>query len=48
VARHETLYSLSVHFYGTGSRWREILAANRDKLSGEHPSLEVGEVLRIP
>lgn len=48
VAAHDTLYSLSRRYYGTASKWRQILAANRDKLSGDRPSLVVGEVLKIP
>jgi len=48
VAAHETLYSLSVHYYGNGSHWKDIRDANRDKLKGEQPTLSVGVELKIP
>ncbi|HZZ58988.1 MAG TPA: LysM peptidoglycan-binding domain-containing protein [Opitutaceae bacterium] len=48
VAAHDTLYSLSRRYYGTSAKWRQILAANRDQLSGDHPDLRIGEVLKIP
>ena len=47
VAAGETLARISRQYYGTASRWPEILAANRDVLHGEK-SLFVGSKLRIP
>ena len=49
VARGDTLYNLSLRYYGTGSHWKEIQAANRDALgSGANPPLRVGLELKIP
>jgi tetratricopeptide (TPR) repeat protein len=48
VAKGETLYSLALHFYGKGSRWPDIVAANRDQLTGNSPALKPGMVLKIP
>ena len=42
VAKGETLYSLALHFYGKGSRWPDIVAANRDQLTGSSPALKPG------
>ena len=47
VAAGETLGKISRQYYGTASRWPEILAANRDVLHDEK-SLIVGAKLRIP
>jgi nucleoid-associated protein YgaU len=47
VAAGETLGQISRQYYGTASRWPEILAANRDVLRNEN-SLTVGSKLRIP
>ena len=47
VAAGETLARISRQYYGTTSRWPEILAANRDVLHDEK-SLIVGVKLRIP
>lgn len=44
----DTLYSLSQRYYGTRTRWREILQANRDQLKGENDRLRLGMELRIP
>ena len=38
---------ISRQYYGTDSRWTEILAANRDILRDER-SLVIGRVIRIP
>jgi tetratricopeptide (TPR) repeat protein len=48
VAKGDTLYSLALHYYGKGSRWPEIVAANRDQLSGSNPTVKPGMVLKIP
>ncbi len=42
-----TLSSISQRYYGTPSRWQEILAANSDVLRGS-TSLVAGRTLRIP
>lgn len=47
LAAGDTLAKLSLQYYGTTARWREILEANRDILHDER-SLIVGRVLRIP
>lgn len=48
VAKGDTLYSLAQRYYGNRSRWREILAANRDQLPSESSTLRIGMELRIP
>ena len=48
VAKGETLFSLAQKYYGSRSRWRDILDANRDVLPGEHTPLRIGMELRIP
>lgn len=47
VAGGDTLAKISSQYYGTPSRWADILAANRDTL-GENNNLVVGRTLRIP
>jgi nucleoid-associated protein YgaU len=47
VAEGDTLTKISRQYYGTTSRWPEILAANHDVLRDEK-SLVVGSKLRIP
>jgi nucleoid-associated protein YgaU len=47
VTGGDTLAKISTRYYGTPSRWTEILAANRDVL-GENNNLVVGRTLRIP
>lgn len=47
VAAGDTLGKISRQYYGTASRWPEILAANKDVLKNEN-SLLVGTKLRIP
>lgn len=48
IAKGETLYSLAIHYYGKGSRWPEIVAANKDQLNGSDPRVKPGMVLKIP
>ncbi len=47
VQAKDTLYGISVKFYGSGNRWQSIMQANSDVLrsSGD---LKPGMVLRIP
>ena len=47
VAPGETLYRIAQRYYGSGARWPEILAANRDVLKNEN-SVRAGMELRIP
>jgi nucleoid-associated protein YgaU len=47
IVMGETLSGISLQYYGTVSRWPEILADNRDWLHDER-SLIAGRVLRIP
>jgi nucleoid-associated protein YgaU len=47
VAAGDTLSKIAVQYYGSASRWPEILAANRDVLKNEK-SLLVGTKLKIP
>jgi nucleoid-associated protein YgaU len=47
VASGDTLAKISTLYYGTPSRWSDILAANRDIL-GENNNLVIGRTLRIP
>lgn len=47
VAGGDTLAKISSHYYGTPTRWGDILAANKDVL-GENNNLVVGRSLRIP
>jgi tetratricopeptide (TPR) repeat protein len=48
VERGDTLYSLSLKYYGSRSKWRDILAANRDQLPAASTPLKIGMELRIP
>ena len=48
VARGDTLFSLSLKYYGTRSKWRDIFAANRDVLASENSPLKIGTELKIP
>ncbi len=47
VTAGDTLSKISQLYYGTPSRWAEILVANRDIL-GEDNNLVIGRTLRIP
>ncbi|MEO7599140.1 MAG: LysM peptidoglycan-binding domain-containing protein, partial [Opitutus sp.] len=47
VADGESLTRISVRYYGTGSRWTEIYAANRDVLRGQN-ALRIGQQLTVP
>ncbi len=47
VASGDTLAKISKLFYGTSSRWQQILEANHDKLHSDK-SLQVGMELKIP
>lgn len=47
VAEGDTLTRISRKFYGTSSRWEDILKANHDTLKDEK-SLVVGSTLKIP
>ncbi len=44
----DSLYKISRQVYGDGSRWREILNANRDVIPTAESSLQVGVSIRIP
>ena len=47
VVSGDTLWHISKHFYGKGSRYMEIFEANKPMLS--HPDkIYVGQMLRIP
>ena len=48
VAKGDTLYSLAQRYYGSRSRWRDILGANRDQLPNANSALKIGMVLKIP
>jgi len=47
VRQGDTLYRLSTQYYGSGNRWREIFAANRDVMTSE-TDLKIGTQLKIP
>jgi nucleoid-associated protein YgaU len=47
VVKGDTLSSLAQKYYGSRSKWREILAANHDLLSGPN-DLKIGMELRVP
>jgi hypothetical protein len=48
VAHGDTLYSLSLKYYGSRSKWRDIYAANKTILSSENTPLKIGMNLVIP
>ncbi|HEY5079680.1 MAG TPA: LysM peptidoglycan-binding domain-containing protein [Opitutaceae bacterium] len=48
VARGDTLFSLSLKYYGSRSKWRDIYAANRGVLASENSPLKIGTDLKIP
>lgn len=45
VKRGDTLWAISIHFYGTGVQWRSIADANGIK---DPRKLQIGTILRIP
>ena len=47
VIQGDTLYKIAQRYYGSGSRWPEILEANRDVLKNEN-AVRPGMELRIP
>jgi LysM repeat protein len=47
IAAGDTLAKISRQYYGTDSRWTDILNANREVLKDER-SLVIGRVIRIP
>ena len=47
VRSGDTLSDISLAVFGTATRWKEILEANRDKLQRPE-SLQVGMKLKIP
>ncbi|QYM79553.1 LysM peptidoglycan-binding domain-containing protein [Horticoccus luteus] len=48
IAKGDTLFSLAQRYYGNRSKWRDILAANRDVLANENSPLRIGMELKIP
>jgi nucleoid-associated protein YgaU len=47
VEKGDTLMSISQHYYGTRSKWRDIYAANREVMKSEN-DLKIGMQLKIP
>jgi len=47
VVKGDTLSNLAQRYYGNRAKWREILAANRDLLSGPN-DLKIGMELKVP
>jgi len=47
VQKGDTLQSISLRYYGTRSRFRDIYLANRDTMQNEG-TLRIGMELRIP
>ncbi|HEY1848862.1 MAG TPA: LysM peptidoglycan-binding domain-containing protein [Opitutaceae bacterium] len=48
VVKGDTLFSLAQRYYGSRSRWRDILAANHDLLPTDKAPLKIGMDVRIP
>lgn len=48
IVKGDTLFSLAQRYYGNRSKWRDILAANRDVLANENTPLRIGMELKIP
>jgi tetratricopeptide (TPR) repeat protein len=48
VVKGDTLFNLAQRYYGNRSRWRDILAANRDVLPSENAPLKIGTEIKIP
>jgi nucleoid-associated protein YgaU len=47
VSQGETLYKIAQRYYGSGSKWPQILEANRDVLTNEN-AVRAGMELKIP
>ncbi len=47
VVSGDTLWKISEHYYGKGSAYMKIFAANRDQLD-DPDKIKVGQVLQIP
>ncbi len=47
VVKGDTLFSLAQRYYGSRAKWRQLLDANRDVLSGPD-ALRLGQELKIP
>lgn len=48
IVKGDTLFSLAQRYYGNRSKWRDILAANRDVLPSADTPLRIGTELKIP
>jgi nucleoid-associated protein YgaU len=48
IVKGDTLFSLAQRYYGNRSKWRDILAANRDVLPSAEAPLRIGMELKIP
>jgi tetratricopeptide (TPR) repeat protein len=48
VAKGDTLFNLAMKYYGNRSKWRDIVAANREVLTSENTPLKIGMDLKIP
>ena len=48
VQKGDSLYSISRHYYGSGAKVAEIVAANRDVLQDRNTPLKIGMQLRLP
>jgi tetratricopeptide (TPR) repeat protein len=48
VQKGDTLYSLALRYYGSGSAWRRIYEANRGVISNERTGLKIGQQIVIP
>ncbi|MDD3179838.1 MAG: LysM peptidoglycan-binding domain-containing protein [Opitutaceae bacterium] len=44
----DTLMNLALRYYGSRSKWRDVLAANRDQLASADSPLKIGMKLKIP
>ncbi|MCX6946072.1 MAG: LysM domain-containing protein [Opitutales bacterium] len=47
MVKGDTLFSLAQRYYGSRAKWRQLLDANRDVLSGPD-ALRLGQELKIP
>jgi len=48
VQAGDSLWKISERFYGKGHLYKNIIAANPDKLKDEHSVIHPGDVLKIP